>query len=86
MLNKLSQPVTSSPTYINTREVCGRHRLPPGQYCVIPTTFDADDEADFIIRLFSEKPNELVEADVKTSVIQAKTEAPVSSAANTWGR
>jgi len=57
---KMSQPVTSSPTYINTREVCGRHRLPPGQYCIIPTTFDADEEADFIIRLFSEKPNELV--------------------------
>jgi hypothetical protein len=36
------------------REVVGRHRLEAGQYCIIPTTFEADEEADFIIRVFTE--------------------------------
>ena len=48
-------PVASGPSYINMREVCGRHRLPPGDYCVVPTTFEANEEADFIVRVFSEK-------------------------------
>ena len=52
---KSHRPATSSPAFINMREVCGRHRLPPGDYCVIPTTFDPNEEADFIVRVFSEK-------------------------------
>lgn len=48
-------PVTSSPSYINMREVCGRHKLPPGDYCLIPTTFESNEEGDFVVRVFSEK-------------------------------
>jgi hypothetical protein len=48
-------PVASSPSYINMREVCGRHKLPVGDYCLIPTTFEANEEADFVVRVFSEK-------------------------------
>ncbi len=54
---KYNASIAKSPSFINLREVCGRHKLPPGQYCIIPCTFEPDNEGDFIIRIFSEKPN-----------------------------
>jgi len=47
-----------SPTFINTREVCGRHMLEPGTYVVVPSTFSPNEEADFVLRVFSEKAAE----------------------------
>ncbi|KAK2817504.1 hypothetical protein Q5P01_025695 [Channa striata] len=44
-----------SKTYINMREVSERFTLPPGKYLVVPTTFQPHQEADFLIRIFSEK-------------------------------
>ncbi len=44
-----------SKTYINMREVSERFTLPPGKYLLIPTTFKPHEEADFLIRIFSEK-------------------------------
>lgn len=44
-----------SRTYINVREVSERFRLPPGKYLLVPTTFQPHQEADFLIRVFSEK-------------------------------
>ncbi|KAL8185921.1 UNVERIFIED_CONTAM: Calpain-9 [Gekko kuhli] len=44
-----------SKTYINLREVSDRFKLPPGDYIVIPTTFEPHQEADFCLRIFSEK-------------------------------
>ncbi|KAM7008983.1 calpain-9 [Tautogolabrus adspersus] len=44
-----------SKTYINMREVSERFTLPPGDYVLVPTTFQPHHEADFIIRVFSEK-------------------------------
>lgn len=38
------------------REVCGRHELSPGRYCVVVFARGADEEAEFILRFFSEKP------------------------------
>lgn len=44
-----------SRTYINMREVSERFTLPPGNYLLVPTTFQPHHEADFLIRIFSEK-------------------------------
>lgn len=43
-----------SRTYINTREVSERFALPPGNYLLVPTTFQPHHEADFLVRIFSE--------------------------------
>uniref|UniRef100_A0A8C4HIH6 Calpain 9 n=1 Tax=Dicentrarchus labrax TaxID=13489 RepID=A0A8C4HIH6_DICLA len=47
-----------SRTYINMREVSERFTLPPGKYLLVPTTFQPHHEADFLIRIFSEKKAE----------------------------
>ncbi|XP_051470019.1 calpain-9 isoform X3 [Apus apus] len=44
-----------SKTYINLREVSNRFKLPPGHYILVPTTFEPHQEADFCLRIFSEK-------------------------------
>lgn len=63
---KTHAPAAKSPPFINSREVCARFKLAPGKYCIVPSTFNANDEADFILRLFSEKENKagLVTCDV----------------------
>jgi calpain len=48
--------VALTKTFINLREVNGRFRFKPGKYCIIPSTYDPNQEGEFVIRLFTEKP------------------------------
>lgn len=47
----------SSGSFINTRQVVKRFALPPGDYVVVPCTYEVDKEADYYIRFFFEKGN-----------------------------
>ncbi|CAH8514697.1 unnamed protein product [Schistosoma intercalatum] len=60
---KYNASVARSPAFINLREVCGRHRLDTGRYAIIPSTFQPNEEADFMLRIFSEKPRTTHELD-----------------------
>nr|XP_033793891.1 calpain-9 isoform X2 [Geotrypetes seraphini] len=57
-----------SDTFVNLREISQRFKLPPGEYMVIPSTYDPHQEADFCLRIFSENKAEIQEMDGEVNI------------------
>ena len=53
-LNQLEY-MESSGLYSPCRSTTKRCRLPAGAYVIIPSTYDSDEAAKFLLRIFSEK-------------------------------
>lgn len=52
-----------SPKFQNFREINHRFQLPPGHYLIVPSTFQPDQEGEFVIRIFTEGCHTFVEND-----------------------
>nr|XP_026690031.1 calpain-9-like isoform X2 [Ciona intestinalis] len=61
-----NQSVARSKNFINLRENSQRFKLPPGEYCIVPSTFQPNEEADFVLRIYTEKRAETGELDEET--------------------
>lgn len=84
---KFTPSAARSHTFINSREVTTRFSLPPGTYCVVPSTFEPNQTGEFLLRIFTEKKNVSHEHDVPPAIVppadnvRAKEEDPSSDRA-----
>ncbi|XP_044263644.1 calpain-A-like isoform X2 [Tribolium madens] len=66
---KYNASVARSPSFINLREVSCRFKLPRGTYCIVPSTFDPNEEGEFLLRVFSEHQNNMEENDQQIGLV-----------------
>ncbi|XP_023668020.2 calpain-9 [Paramormyrops kingsleyae] len=79
----LLKPLLCMDSYSPRREVVVRGHLPPGQYVIIPSTWEAGLEGEFILRVLTEKgnttkPSQKPSKDVNAPM-QMQTIAPTQS-------
>ena len=48
--------IAESKHFINSRQISNRFKLVPGTYIVIPSTFEPEQEGEFLLRVYTEKP------------------------------
>ncbi|XP_014259622.1 calpain-A isoform X3 [Cimex lectularius] len=80
---KYNASVARSPSFINLREVSCRFKLPQGTYCIVPSTFDPNEEGEFLLRVFTEKASHMEENDeligigeIDTRIKEAEDQEP----------
>ncbi|XP_022332375.2 calpain-9-like isoform X7 [Crassostrea virginica] len=73
---KYNASCAKSNNFINMREVCTRHKLPPGQYCIIPSTFEPHQAGNFLLRLYTEQCAHSHELDEETGIIEEQETKP----------
>ena len=47
--------IDTSGSYVNSRDVTKRFRLSPGNYIIIPSTYDEDRACEFLLRIFTQE-------------------------------
>lgn len=48
-----------SPSFTYFREISSRFTLLPGTYCIVPSTFEPNEEGEFLLRIFFENKNNI---------------------------
>ena len=46
--------IGASGSYINSREVTKRFKVKPGYYLIIPSTYDENQDCEFMLRVFTQ--------------------------------
>ncbi|XP_073485072.1 calpain-8-like [Aquarana catesbeiana] len=75
---KKNKDVARLDIYKDHREVSNRFLLPVGDYIIIPTTYSPSEEADFFLRVFSERNSNGLEIG---NVVEANIYEPLSNSA-----
>ncbi|XP_063160136.1 calpain-2 catalytic subunit [Candoia aspera] len=59
-----------SNTFINLRELLNRFKLPPGEYIIVPSTFEPNKNGDFCLRVFSERnaDSQVVDDEIEANI------------------
>ncbi|KAF8358336.1 clp-1 [Pristionchus pacificus] len=50
---KSTKSAMRSAAFVNLREMTGRFRVPPGNYVIVPSTFEPNEEAEFMLRIYT---------------------------------
>ncbi|XP_073995025.1 calpain-A-like isoform X2 [Rhodnius prolixus] len=68
--------------FINSREVSYRYQLSPGEYCIVPTTYNPNEEGEFLLRVFTKKVVNMEEYGEELEIskpAQSKVQEPRNS-------